>query len=130
MVCGGGTVLIYLLTAFSGIDQHISQGANLVFFIPTCVTAIVINIRNKKINYEVSKFVIIFGIIGAIIGARLEEKSNFSVFESLYYLNTVGIKAITIEDEKPPIDIEEKNVKSTTDDITSYEQFIEWIKEK
>ena len=68
--------------------------------------------------------------IGAIIGARLEEKSNFSVFESLYYLNTVGIKAITIEDEKPPIDIEEKNVKSTTDDITSYEQFIEWIKEK
>ena len=68
--------------------------------------------------------------IGAIIGARLDEKSNFSVFKSLYYLNTVGIKSITIEDAKPPIDIEEKNVKSTTDDITSYEQFIEWIKEK
>ena len=84
MVCGGGTVLIYLLTAFSGIDQHISQGANLVFFIPTCVTAIVINIRNKKINYEVSKFVIIFGIIGAIIGAKLSV--NLPINELRKYL--------------------------------------------
>ena len=33
------------------IDQHIAQGANLVFFIPTCVTSIVINIKNKK-NYD------------------------------------------------------------------------------
>ena len=68
--------------------------------------------------------------IGAIIGARLEEKNNFNILENLYYLNTVGIKSITIENKKPPIDIEEKNIKSTTDDITSYEQFIEWIKEK
>ena len=63
--------MIYLLTAFAGVDQHIAQGANLVFFIPTCVTAIVVNIKNKKINYEIAKFVIIFGIIGAIIGAKL-----------------------------------------------------------
>ena len=96
MVCGGGTVLIYLLTAFLGIDQHISQGANLVFFIPTCVTAIVVNIRNKKINYDVAKLVIIFGIIGAIIGAKLsvnlpinELRKYFGIFLIIVAINEI-----------------------------------------
>ena len=96
MVCGGGTVLIYLLTAFSGIEQHIAQGANLVFFIPTCVTAIVVNIRNKKINYGVAKLVIISGIIGAIIGAKLsvnlpinELRKYFGIFLIIVAINKI-----------------------------------------
>ena len=96
MVCGGGTILIYLLTAFLQIDQHIAQGANLVFFIPTCVTAIVVNIRNKKINYELAKIVIIFGIIGAIIGAKLsvklpinELKKYFGIFLIIVAINEI-----------------------------------------
>ena len=71
MGMGGGTILIYLLTTFSKIDQHIAQGANLVFFIPTCITAIIVNIKNKNINYRLSVPIIITGIIGAIIGAKL-----------------------------------------------------------
>ena len=96
MVCGGGTVLIYLLTAFLRTDQHIAQGANLVFFIPTCVTAIVINIRNRKINYDTAKFVIIFGIIGAIIGAKLsvnlpinELRKYFGIFLIIVAINEI-----------------------------------------
>ena len=68
--------------------------------------------------------------IGAIAGLEYDQTNSYNVIENLYYLNTVGIKAITVKSTEPPIDIEEKNVKSTTDDITSYEQFIEWIKEK
>lgn len=67
---------------------------------------------------------------GAVAGRETDQTNNYNVIENLYYLNTVGIKAITVKYAEPPIDIEEKNVKSTTDDITSYEQFIEWIKEK
>ena len=96
MVCGGGTVLIYLLTAFLRTDQHIAQGANLVFFIPTCVTAIVINIRNRKINYDTAKFVIVFGIIGAIIGAKLsvnlpinELRKYFGIFLIIVAINEI-----------------------------------------
>ena len=51
---GGGTILIYLLTNFLKINQHVAQGANLIFFIPTCVTAIIVNIRNKNINLDSS----------------------------------------------------------------------------
>ena len=39
---GGGTVLILLLSIFSNIEQHIAQGTNVVFFIPTAIAAIFI----------------------------------------------------------------------------------------
>ncbi len=68
---GGGTILIFLLTTFSGVSQHVAQGANLIFFIPTCITSIFINIKNKNIDIKLSKSVIISGMIGAIIGAKI-----------------------------------------------------------
>lgn len=37
---GGGTILILLLTLFTGMEQHIAQASNIVFFIPTALAAI------------------------------------------------------------------------------------------
>ena len=71
MGMGGGTVLIFLITTISNIEQHIAQGINLVFFIPTCIVATIINFKNKNIQKDVAIIVIIAGIIGAIIGAKL-----------------------------------------------------------
>lgn len=68
---GGGTVLIFLLTTFSGVYQHVAQGANLIFFIPTCITSIFLNIKNKNIDIKTAVVVIISGIIGAVIGAKI-----------------------------------------------------------
>ena len=48
---GGGTVLILLLGIFSDLNQHLIQGTNLIFFIPTSIAAIYVNIKKKKINY-------------------------------------------------------------------------------
>ena len=31
---GGGTILIFLLTFMLGIEQHVAQATNLIFFIP------------------------------------------------------------------------------------------------
>ena len=44
---GGGTILIFLLTNLLGLDQHIAQATNLIFFIPTSISAIIVNIKNK-----------------------------------------------------------------------------------
>ena len=71
---GGGTILILLLGIFTNMEQHLIQGTNLIFFIPTSITAIIINIKNKKINYKLSLLIIIFGIIGAIIGSKISFK--------------------------------------------------------
>ena len=64
---GGGTILILILSNFMGVDQHLAQAANLIFFIPTSITAIYMNIKNKTIDYKISLYIIMFGIIGAIV---------------------------------------------------------------
>lgn len=68
---GGGTILILLLSLFSNMNQHLVQGTNLLFFIPTSIIAIYMNIKKKTIDYNFSKIVIISGIIGAVIGSLL-----------------------------------------------------------
>ncbi len=67
---GGGAILILILSLFFGIDQHIAQATNLVFFIPTSITSIIVNIKEKTINWKIGIQVAIFGVIGAIIGAN------------------------------------------------------------
>ena len=51
MGMGGGVILILCLTMFLGIDQKTAQATNLIFFIPTSIAAIFVNIKNKKINF-------------------------------------------------------------------------------
>ena len=56
---GGGTILIFLLTFMLGIEQHIAQATNLIFFIPTAIVAIIVNLKNKNIDiliYDNRKF--------------------------------------------------------------------------
>ena len=74
MGMGGGTILILLLGLFTNLEQHLIQGTNLIFFIPTSIVAIYMNVKNKTINYKISIIVIISGIIGAIVGSKLSFK--------------------------------------------------------
>ncbi len=71
MGMGGGTILILCLSLFMGIDQHIAQGANLIFFIPTSIVSIITNIKHKIVKWKTGIVVGIFGIVGAIIGAKI-----------------------------------------------------------
>lgn len=71
---GGGTILIMLLNFFTELGQHLIQGVNLIFFIPTAIVAIIYDIKNKIVDYKISKILIISGIIGAVIGANISFK--------------------------------------------------------
>lgn len=71
---GGGTILIMLLNFFTELGQHLIQGVNLIFFIPTAIVAIIYDIKNKIVDYKISKNLIISGIIGAVIGANISFK--------------------------------------------------------
>lgn len=68
---GGGTILILILSIFMGIDQHIAQATNLIFFVPTSIVAIITTIKEKLINWKIGIPVAISGVIGAIFGAKI-----------------------------------------------------------
>ena len=71
---GGGAILILVLSVFMGVDQHIAQATNLVFFIPTSISAIITTIKEKLINWKIGLPVAISGVVGAIIGAKISVK--------------------------------------------------------
>lgn len=68
---GGGTILILILSIFMGIDQHVAQATNLIFFVPTSITAIITTIKEKLINWKIGIPVAISGVVGAVFGAKI-----------------------------------------------------------
>lgn len=95
---GGGTILILCLSIFLGIDQKIAQATNLIFFIPTSIAAIYVNIKEKKIDFKVAKTIILFGIIGAIIGAVIAQrmdtrllKKSFGIFLAFIAIHEIYV---------------------------------------
>ena len=73
---GGGTILILILSVFMGIEQHIAQATNLVFFVPTAIAAIITTMKEKLINWKIGITVAICGIIGAVFGAKISVNMN------------------------------------------------------
>lgn len=93
---GGGTILILLLGIFTNLEQHLVQGTNLIVFIPVSVIAILINIKNKKIDYKISFQIIIFGMIGAFIGSILAFEFNNRILKKFFgiFLLIIGFLEI------------------------------------
>lgn len=81
---GGGTILIVILSIFLGLEQHKAQATNVVFFIPTSITAIIMNIKNKTIKWDIAKIICPFGIIGAVIGAVISINLDTQTLRKLY----------------------------------------------
>ena len=95
---GGGTILILCLSIFLEIDQKVAQATNLIFFIPTSIAAIYVNIKEKKINFKIAKIIILWGIIGAVIGAVIAQKINVDLLRKLFgiFLAIIAIHEIYI----------------------------------
>ena len=81
---GGGTVLILFLSLFLGIQQHISQATNVIFFVPTAITALIISFKNKLINFKLAIPICIWGIIGSFIGSTISVKMDVTALRKAF----------------------------------------------
>lgn len=81
---GGGTVLILLLSMFANIEQHIAQGTNVIFFVPTAIAAIFVFIRNKNIKFKVGIPVCLWGLLGAFIGASISSNMEVGILRKCF----------------------------------------------
>ena len=79
-----------------GIEQHTAQATNLIFFIPTSIAAIIVNLRNKNIDLKLAITISIFGIIGAIIGANISVYMDVNLLKKCFgiFLIVVTINEI------------------------------------
>lgn len=93
MGIGGGTILIPALTLFAKTEQHISQSVNLIYFIPTAIIALIIHIKNKRIDFKVALPIILSGVIGAIIGSCIAVNFSSNILRKMFafFLLIMGI---------------------------------------
>jgi len=81
---GGGTILILLLSIFMGVDQHIAQATNIVYFIPTAISAVIIGIKNKNVQWKIALPIILAGTIGAVISSNISTHINVEILRKLF----------------------------------------------
>lgn len=81
---GGGTVIIILLTVFEKVEQKMAQGINLVFFIPTSIITIYFFIKNKQLKVKENLLIIIGGILGAYLGAKISCNLNNELLKKVF----------------------------------------------
>ena len=93
---GGGKILIFLLTAFASLEQHVAQATNLIYFVPTAISAIIVNYRDKNIDIKLATVVSVCGIIGAVIGALIsinmdveKLRKSFGVFLAIIAIHEI-----------------------------------------
>ena len=95
---GGGAILILCLTLFLSIDQKVAQATNLIFFIPTAMVSIGMHIKNKKINFKISKIIITAGIVGCIIGSSIAQKIEVRLLKKIFgiFLSLISLHEIYV----------------------------------
>ncbi|MPW27058.1 TSUP family transporter [Alkalibaculum sp. M08DMB] len=97
MGIGGGIVLIPMLTIILGVDQKIAQSTNLICYLPIALSCLPIHIKNKNIELSITKKIVPFGIIGAILGSYLAVHMPSAILKKLFafFLLAMGIREIT-----------------------------------
>lgn len=66
---GGGTLLLLVMTLFLGVDQRTAQGINLLFFLPTAISALVCHWKNGYLDKPTLKAAVPPAVILALAGA-------------------------------------------------------------
>lgn len=102
MGIGGGTILIPALSVFLSVDQHLAQGVNLLYFLPTAAVALFVHIKNKAVNYQTALPIVLFGIVGAVGGSLLALILHPVLLKRLFggFLFCMGIYEICKKDKK------------------------------
>lgn len=66
---GGGTLLLLVMTLFLGVDQRTAQGINLLFFLPTAISALICHAKNGYLDKPTLKSAVPAAVILAMAGA-------------------------------------------------------------
>lgn len=73
---GGGTLLIPLLTQFTGVGQHVAQMVNLIAFIPMSVVVLFIHIKSGLVKFRylllVSLPAVLFSVVASMVTSGIE----------------------------------------------------------
>ena len=99
---GGGTLLLLVMTLFLGVDQRTAQGINLLFFLPTALSALICHARGGFLDKSTLKSAIPIAVVAAGLGAWLATAIEVDLLRKPFgvYLLLSGLSLIWPTKEK------------------------------
>ena len=101
---GGGSLLLFYLTAFAGMTQHQAQGINLLYFLPAAAAALPAHKKNGLLEKKVILPAILAGLVAAACTALLANRLATHVLRKLFgvFLLYIGLRELFRRDKKIP----------------------------
>ena len=93
---GGGTLLLVYMTAFAGVEQHLAQGLNLLYFLPTAATALPSHIKNGFLDKKTARSAIPAGLAGTALAAWWATALDVTLLRRCFgaYLLLIGLREL------------------------------------
>ncbi|MBP1737097.1 MAG: Conserved rane protein, predicted permease [Oscillospiraceae bacterium] len=90
---GGGTLLLIYMTTVAGLGQTLSQGINLLYFLPAAATALPGHFKNGYIETSVAVPAILLGLVGTVLGALIATSLDVGLLRKCFglFLIYIGI---------------------------------------
>ena len=90
---GGGTLLMIYMVNFASLSQHAAQGINLLYFLPTSLTALSSHIKNKLIDWQMAVPAILAGLLSALATAFIATAIDVEILKKFFgfFLILVGL---------------------------------------
>ena len=93
---GGGTLLLIYLTAFTGMEQTLAQGINLLYFLPAAGTALPSHVKNGYIRKQAAIPAICAGLVCTALAAWIATSINVDILRKCFgvFLLYVGVSEL------------------------------------
>ncbi len=81
---GGGGLFVIFLAIFTDTPQLIAQGMNLLFFIFSASSSLIIHLTHRKIYVSLVVVLILSGTLGAIFGTFVSQKIDPNILRKIF----------------------------------------------
>ena len=99
---GGGTLLLVYMTAFAGLDQHLAQGINLLYFLPAGLMALPAHVKNGYIERPVLLPAISAGLVCAALAAWAATALDVAMLRKIFGVFLLAAGLVELLEKKTP----------------------------
>lgn len=93
---GGGTLLLVYMTTLAGLDQHLAQGINLLYFLPAGLTALPAHLKNGYVEKGLLFPAISAGLLCAALASWAATALDVDLLRKLFggFLILIGLSEL------------------------------------
>lgn len=86
---GGGVIMVPYIVTFLDKTQHVAEGTSLMVIIPTAIAGVIAHNRRGYVAFSTGWVIAAFGVVGAILGARLALGLDPEALQRLFGVFTI-----------------------------------------